>query len=178
MSQSSNIFSVSSNGNLGATFLEWSIYWISGRSTYYHCTAGSTQLISNPLKSSAGNAHLHRKNHPSGFVRTKATVDNLLLQSHDFAEAITLPVCPSVTLPCLLPGPEAAALVTSTSASSGNIPAYLNILHSSICSSSMMNFKDSILSLIADQLPQLPVYGSALFDVLSLYGFRLFDVKF
>jgi hypothetical protein len=77
MSHKKTIFSVSSNGALGGTFLEWSIHWLAGNDTYYHSTHGYIPLVSNPISSDSINAHNHRKNHPSGLTRTQKTLEKL-----------------------------------------------------------------------------------------------------
>jgi hypothetical protein len=75
--QNKNIFSVSSNGSLGGTFLEWSIHWITGNEIYYNTSMGNIPLVSTPINTEHNNSHLHIKNHPGGFDQTKQVVKKL-----------------------------------------------------------------------------------------------------
>jgi hypothetical protein len=77
-----------SQGQLGATFLDWSIKYLRGDNTYISwpnldCTA----LCANPLNTA--NAHSHKKIHPEGFENTRYLVDryhNSDKVSFDFKE--------------------------------------------------------------------------------------------
>jgi len=63
-----------SHGQLGATFLDWSIKYLRGDNTYIGWpTLDRTTLCDNPLKNS--NAHSHKKIHPEGFCNTQCLVD-------------------------------------------------------------------------------------------------------
>ena len=65
---SSNRIGIFTDGNLGGTFIDWSIHWLSGADTYWNWREGPIQLVENPLASST--AHAHKKNHPEGIVET------------------------------------------------------------------------------------------------------------
>jgi len=95
--QNKNIFSVSSIGSLGCTFLEWSIHWIVGNDIYFHTVLGNIPLVSNPVQLSNGNAHLHRKNHPSGFKKTKDTIEKLLLSGNSLLSLYPIRLHPDDT---------------------------------------------------------------------------------
>jgi hypothetical protein len=69
------IFCVTSISSIGCTFLEWSIHWLLGTSNYLHEFKKTLPLVDTPLTKL--NAHLHVKNHPAGFNKTKKTVDIL-----------------------------------------------------------------------------------------------------
>lgn len=69
------IFCCTSNKAVGCTFLDWSIYFITGQSRFYNINRGWQTLSSNPVTDI--NAHGHNKNHPSGFKKTKYAFDQL-----------------------------------------------------------------------------------------------------
>ena len=69
----SNKFCLFSNDSVGCTFIDWSIYWLSGQVDFY-CRDHWIQLVKNPL--TQNNAHKHLKNHPSGFAETLEYIDN------------------------------------------------------------------------------------------------------
>ena len=52
----------------GATFLEWSIHWLTGQTRYYNFNSGWIDLSNSPLTNI--NAHGHEKNHPCGHNET------------------------------------------------------------------------------------------------------------
>lgn len=53
---------------VGATFLDWSLHWLTGATKFYNSKEGWITLTSNPLGSqdSNVNAHNHAKNYPRG----------------------------------------------------------------------------------------------------------------
>jgi hypothetical protein len=77
------IFSVASGGaSLGATFIEWSIHYLSGGDLYYsHDLSKEILLPSNPLN--GVNAHQFPKNHPSGLLETVKCFENLSASTLD-----------------------------------------------------------------------------------------------
>ena len=52
--------------NVGATFLDWSLHWLTGASRFYNEHKGWIDLIESPLGKSALTAHGHEKNFPRG----------------------------------------------------------------------------------------------------------------
>lgn len=70
------IFCCTSNKAVGCTFLDWSIHFITGQTEFYNTKYGWEPLSNNPVTNI--NAHGHNKNHPSGFNKTKNTIDQLL----------------------------------------------------------------------------------------------------
>jgi hypothetical protein len=62
----SKVFFVGSTESVGCTFLDWSIHYLAGRTTFYNVKQGLIDLVDNPVK--AFNAHLHLKNHPLGLA--------------------------------------------------------------------------------------------------------------
>ena len=72
-------FAVTSTVSLGATFLEWSVHYLSGESTYFDSETGtSIPLVEDPVGKQ--NSHGHQKNHPEGFENVKQCFDNLYSQ--------------------------------------------------------------------------------------------------
>lgn len=79
------IFCVTSARGLGCTFLDWSVYWLSGQDHVYDLRAKQWLAITeDPLKTTGAvsNAHNHAKNHPSGSMATKDAVRALLSADH------------------------------------------------------------------------------------------------
>ena len=73
----SKVVCVTSIGQVGATFLDWSINWLAGVNSVYNVEQQQwLELPSNPLTQS--NAHQHPKNHPEGHGGYCNTVDTLL----------------------------------------------------------------------------------------------------
>lgn len=70
------IFCISSVDSVGCTFFDWSIHFLSGQEQFYHWRTGWNTLTDNPLTKQ--NAHLHKKNHPNGFVSSKDCFTQLL----------------------------------------------------------------------------------------------------
>lgn len=69
----SSIVAVTSIHSIGASFLEWSINYLSGGNKYFNTNFGIMDLVDDPL--SGSNAHKHVKNHPMGLHETKDTLD-------------------------------------------------------------------------------------------------------
>ena len=60
-----NIACLLSDGNVGCTFVDWSIHFLAGKTQYYSFPQQAwIDLVSNPLTDL--NAHAHDRNHPSG----------------------------------------------------------------------------------------------------------------
>jgi len=71
-----NIFCVTSYNSVGCTFIDWSVYFLSGQLQHYNVKSAQWLPVSqNPL--TALNAHGHRKNHPSGCVATQQFIEQL-----------------------------------------------------------------------------------------------------
>jgi hypothetical protein len=71
---------VTSMYNVGCTFVDWSILYLSGQTHYYH--ANTNEVLELPASPLTGvNAHLYRKNHPHGLPRCQETVAILQQQS-------------------------------------------------------------------------------------------------
>lgn len=70
------IYCATSARSVGCTFLDWSIYWLSGQQEFYQTASRSwIPLIDNPLaKNKLANAHAHLKNHPCGFRAVKLEI--------------------------------------------------------------------------------------------------------
>lgn len=79
------IFCVTSATSVGCTFLDWSVYWLSGQDRVYNLRAKQWFAIAeDPLQTtgSVSNAHNHAKNHPSGSIATKDAVRSLQSTDH------------------------------------------------------------------------------------------------
>lgn len=70
------LYAIASTFSVGGTFLDWSIYWLTGATQFYNIEQGWLNLTSSPLSNSI-NAHNHQKNHPVGFKQCKQAVDIL-----------------------------------------------------------------------------------------------------
>jgi hypothetical protein len=94
------IIATSSFHSLGATFLDWSIVFLSGRNEFYHQKSNRLiDLVKNPLTNLTGdsneniiNAHGHKKNHPSGLVECKNMINSFLETDYDFFTLYPLPL--------------------------------------------------------------------------------------
>lgn len=88
---SSKIVCLASIKPLGCTFLDWSMHWLSGQTDFFSANINSfVSLVSNPLNfSGVKNAHLHPKNHPSGFYETKKQLE-LLQQNSNGRSLMTI----------------------------------------------------------------------------------------
>lgn len=78
--------------NVGCTFLDWSIHYLTGQTDFWNQHQGLTQLVDNPCQGS--NAHQHLKNHPAGLEQTQQCVE--YLQSHSNF-ATLYPVAPHIS---------------------------------------------------------------------------------
>jgi hypothetical protein len=59
-----------SDRSVGCTFVDWSLYFLSGQANFYYAPNDVLlPLVNNPLNSS--NAHKHKKNHPAGLDMTR-----------------------------------------------------------------------------------------------------------
>ena len=71
---------ITSTSSLGATFVDWSIHYLSGKDKYFSTVDQQwVPLTFDPLIQS--NAHKHKKNHPSGWQDTKISIETLKKQS-------------------------------------------------------------------------------------------------
>jgi hypothetical protein len=67
---------IAPHSSTGGTFLDWSLYYLIGQQTFFHCKSNSYQpVVDNPVQKI--NAHGHDRNHPSGYERTKAAFETL-----------------------------------------------------------------------------------------------------
>lgn len=67
--------------NVGATFLDWSIHWLSGKNNFYNEVDGWGPLTSHPIsyQGSNLNAHCHNKNFPRGNQELLRTISKFNL---------------------------------------------------------------------------------------------------
>lgn len=79
------IICVTSPRPVGCTFLEWSLYHLSGQQQYFHADQHEwAPLVADPLNTGAvANAHAHKKNHPMGLDATKNCINALQSQHTD-----------------------------------------------------------------------------------------------
>ena len=69
---------VTSRNSLGCTFIDWSLYFLSGQTQHYNVKLGQwIPLSQNPLTKI--NAHEHDKNHPSGHSSTNRMIEQFNL---------------------------------------------------------------------------------------------------
>ena len=73
---SSKVVCVTSIGQVGATFLDWSLHWLVGHNDIYN-TDQQAWLKVPAMPLTADNAHTHPKNHPAGHGEFLQTVGNL-----------------------------------------------------------------------------------------------------
>ena len=69
------IVCVTGTHNVGITFLDWSLHWLSGHNSVYHWQHGWQPITTNPL--TGLNAHAHYKNHLSGIAATQSALTQL-----------------------------------------------------------------------------------------------------
>jgi len=70
------LYAITSTHNIGGTFLDWSIYWLTGATQFYNIEQGQISLVSSPLANST-TAHNHQKNHPIGVDQCKEAIEIL-----------------------------------------------------------------------------------------------------
>jgi hypothetical protein len=76
----SKVVCVTSIGQVGATFLDWSLHWLAGHTEIYNVPQQQwIKIPNNPLTDV--NAHQHPKNHPEGHGSYLSTI-NALLSNH------------------------------------------------------------------------------------------------
>jgi hypothetical protein len=64
-----------SDGNVGCTFVDWSIHFLAGKDRYYSFEQQNwINLVSNPLTDR--NAHRHARNHPGGIENVTAMIQH------------------------------------------------------------------------------------------------------
>lgn len=77
-----NIFCVTSYQAVGCTFIDWSVYFLSGQAQHYNVKSKSwLPVSSNPVTDL--NAHGHCKNHPHGFAETQHFIEQFKLLNTD-----------------------------------------------------------------------------------------------
>lgn len=86
------IFSVTSMGSVGCTFLDWSIHYLAGRDEFFSTESGWAKLSPDPIQLSTANAHGHPKNHPDGFEETLLTIEKLEQQNSDLCSFYPKPL--------------------------------------------------------------------------------------
>ena len=65
---------ITSQQPVGCTFIDWSIHFLSGQTTFFNANDNQwIELTCNPLDQV--NAHNHKKNHPAGLDETNKTLD-------------------------------------------------------------------------------------------------------
>lgn len=85
------IIGIATVSSIGATFLDWSIHFLSGNDKFYHIkTCKLEPLTTNPLSSI--NAHSHKKNHPSGFDESQQHIDKFLHSSDNLLTLYPIPI--------------------------------------------------------------------------------------
>jgi hypothetical protein len=89
----STIICSTSTVSVGCTFVDWSINYLSGRSTFLSWRHGWIDVVDNPLRDK--NAHGHLKNHPKGFAQTQQYVE-FFEQRTDYFSLYPCPLGPSV----------------------------------------------------------------------------------
>jgi len=83
----SNTFCVTSYNSVGCTFIDWSVYFLSGQLHHYNVKLDQWLPVSqNPLTHL--NAHGHVKNHPHGQPQTKKFLEKIELQPSDLLHSI------------------------------------------------------------------------------------------
>ena len=83
----SETFCVTSYNSVGCTFIDWSVYFLSGQLHHYNVKAEQWLPVSqNPL--TRLNAHGHAKNHPNGLALTKKFLEQIESQPSDRLHSI------------------------------------------------------------------------------------------
>lgn len=83
----SNTFCVASYNSVGCTFIDWSVYFLSGQLQHYNVKSEQWLPVSqNPL--TRLNAHGHAKNHPNGLALTKKFLEHIESQPSDRLHSI------------------------------------------------------------------------------------------
>ncbi len=70
------MYAVTSTRSVGATFLDWSIHWLTGADQFYNIERGWIKLSDSPLRANI-NSHGHQKNHPCGVDQCNEAVSLL-----------------------------------------------------------------------------------------------------
>jgi len=73
------IVCLASTNSVGATFMDWSVHFLSGQTQFYNVDQGWIPLTHNPLDEN--NAHNHLRNHPGGLAETQSVLNTLTQQS-------------------------------------------------------------------------------------------------
>ena len=84
-----NTFAVTSQAGIGATFIDWSIHFLSGRDKFYHRQFGWIPLTHTPLTQK--NAHGHFKNHPHGNLEVIECIE-LLRKQQELTSMYAVPM--------------------------------------------------------------------------------------
>jgi hypothetical protein len=83
----SNTFCVTSYNSVGCTFIDWSVYFLSGQLQHYNVKSNQWLPVSqNPLTHLY--AHGHAKNHPNGLALTKKFLEQIESQPSDLLHSI------------------------------------------------------------------------------------------
>jgi hypothetical protein len=96
-----NTFCVTSYNSVGCTFIDWSVYFLTGQTQHYNVKSNSwLPVTQNPI--TALNAHGHLKNHPSGQVTTQQFITQLTqLKSNALHSIYPCPLHPTAAAKCL-----------------------------------------------------------------------------
>jgi hypothetical protein len=82
-----NIFCVTSYNSVGCTFIDWSVYFLTGQTQHYNVKSSSWLPVSqNPITELT--AHGHDKNHPGGLSNTRQFITQLAQLRSDTLHSI------------------------------------------------------------------------------------------
>ena len=71
-----NMFCVTSYNSVGCSFIDWSVYFLTGQTQHYNVKLKSwLPVLPNPV--TPLNAHGHKKNHPFGYAETQQYIDHI-----------------------------------------------------------------------------------------------------
>lgn len=101
-----NTISIAATNIFGATFLDWSIHYLSGNNRMYsgynrttdlsyRTTSHHQDVVSNPLSGSGNNAHKHIKNHPDDIDELISLRKKLNIKSNEYDFMTIIPSFPS-----------------------------------------------------------------------------------
>jgi len=78
-----NIIATTSVSSIGATFVDWSINFLSGQETHYNFRSGQHLKLTHSPLTKLFTAHGHQKNHPIGFDETQTYIAQFLHEPGD-----------------------------------------------------------------------------------------------
>ena len=82
-----NVFCVTSYRAVGCTFVDWSVYFLTGQAQHYNVKLNSWLPVSpNPVTDL--NAHGHCKNHPHGLAETQQFIEQFKLLNTDMLHSV------------------------------------------------------------------------------------------